>query len=56
MPDFVMSVASFTMGLPARFDGCSDPEGAIAGNGGHRFLTKRSYIGRARSVNHFGQT
>jgi hypothetical protein len=33
MPDFVMSVASSTEGLPVLFDRCSDPEGAIVGDG-----------------------
>jgi hypothetical protein len=33
MPDFVMSVVSSTVGLPVRFDRCSDPEGAIVGDG-----------------------
>ena len=94
MPDFVMSVASSTVGLPVRFDRCRDPEGAIVGNGypllsvirlftpdrtalgpspstaavvgavvlrpgsrrDRRFLTKRSYTRRARSVNPSGQT
>jgi hypothetical protein len=33
MPDFVMSVASSAVGLPVRFDRCSDPKGAIVGDG-----------------------
>jgi hypothetical protein len=31
--DFVMSVASSTVGLPMSFDRCIDPEDAIVGNG-----------------------